>query len=78
MPTQPPPIELRIAFAKAVIDETRLRRDTHRRDSFDGRKLWDAEQEFLDGLLAELFALVIERDGIDIPDAPEPLHQALD
>ena len=68
MPTQPPPIELRIASTKAVIDETRIRRDKHRRDSYDGRKLWDAEQAHLDGLLAELFTLIIERDGITIPD----------
>ena len=68
---QPPPITDRIEFTKAVIDETRIRRDKHRRDSFDGRKLWDAEQAHLDGLLAELFALVIERDGIDIPDSAD-------
>jgi hypothetical protein len=68
---EPLPVDMRIAFAKAVIDSERLVRDTYRRDSFDGGKEWKRNQARLDARLEDLWLMVLERDGIKIPDALE-------
>jgi hypothetical protein len=68
----PIPVDLQIEFVKAAVDAERLARDTHRRDAFDGGKLWAEIQSRIDARLDDLFVLMIERDGIDVPDCPVP------
>ena len=66
---RPIPVQDRIEFATACLDAERILLTTWRPDSFDGMRerarIWARIDRHLDAL----FLMLLERDGITIPDA---------
>lgn len=64
----PIPVDLQIEFVKAAIAAERVALDQYRPDAFDGARARAEIQSRIDDRLSDLFVLMLERDGVAVPD----------